>query len=522
VILPLRTRSTLRVVNVPIIAALTVAHLGRPARLVAQAVPSTPPPSGVPADSSRATTRDRAMADTTMRGMAMPGMATTGMAMPGPAMPGMAMPHGMQMHPGPLGIPVTRMGSGTSWLPDASPMHAEHFDALGWAWMAHGAAFVTWDRQAGGPRGDATFMSTNWAMLMAAHAIGAGRLELHSMASVEPWTATGRGYPLLLQSGEAYDGEPLHDRQHPHNLFMELAADYQVPIASTIGVDAYAGPVGEPALGPVAFPHRASSSADPFAPLSHHWQDATHIAFGVATLGLFTRAIKLEGSIFNGREPDQRRADIELTTPNDRTLDSYSGRVSVTTSPQWVASAWYGYLRSPEQLTPDVSIRRFGASLLTARAIGERGVWSSAVIYGANLETGREPIAPSATPDSAAPTAIAADHRVSNSVLLESTYEFGGANTVSARAEYVTKSAGDLDLPVAAAGTLPRYDIGSFSVGYIREIGAFTRYLSAGVGVELLLDVIPAALLPTYHTQTPGGLGLFLRLRPSPVHRAAM
>jgi hypothetical protein len=474
----------------PIIAALTVIHLGLPTRVIAQSVP---------------TPRDTAGADTTMPGMAMPGMA---------------MSHGMQMHPGPLGIPVTRMGSGTSWLPDASPMHAEHFDALGWAWMAHGAAFVTWDRQAGGPRGDATFMSTNWAMLMAAHPIGAGRLELHSMASVEPWTATGPGYPLLLQSGEAYDGTPLHDRQHPHNLFMELAADYQVPILPTAGIDAYAGPVGEPALGPVAFPHRASASADPFAPLSHHWQDATHIAFGVATIGLFTRAIKLEGSIFNGREPDQRRADIELTTPNDRTLDSYAGRVSVTTNPHWVASAWYGYLRSPEQLTPDISIRRFGASLLTARMVGARGVWSSAVIYGANLETGHESVVPSATPGSAA--SITADHRVANSVLLESTYEFGGANTISARAEYVNKSAGDLDLPVAVASTRPRYEIGSVSVGYIRDVGAFTRYLSAGVGVEVLLDLIPASLLPTYHSQTPGGLGLFLRLRPSHLHMAAM
>jgi len=461
---------------------------------------------------------DTAVGGTTPMAHMAHGAPMAGMA----GMPGMAMGHGMLMHPGPLDIPMTRMGSGTSWLPDASPMHAEHFDALGWAMMAHGAAFVAWDQQAGGPRSDAAFMSTNWGMFMAAHPIGAGRLELHAMASVEPWTATGRGYPLLLQSGEAYDGAPLHDRQHPHNLFMELAADYQVPIAPTVGIEAYAGPVGEPALGPVAFPHRPSASADPFAPLSHHWQDATHIAFGVATLGLFTHAIKLEGSIFNGREPDQRRADIELTTPDDRTLDSYAGRVSVTTSPHYVVAAWYGYLRSPEQLTPDVSIRRFGASLLTARPVGARDVWSSAVIWGANLETGREPAAPPASGDSAAAATIAADHRVSESVLLESTFEFAGANTISARAEYVQKSAGDLDLPVAVPGTLPRYDIASFSVGYIREIGTFTRYLSAGVGAELLLDLIPSSLLPFYHTQRPGGLGVFLRLRPAHIHSAAM
>ena len=37
------------------------------------------------------------------------------------------------------------------------------------------------------------------------------------------------------------------------------------------------------------FMHRPSAADDPFAPLGHHWQDATHEAFGVVTTGL-TRA----------------------------------------------------------------------------------------------------------------------------------------------------------------------------------------------------------------------------------------
>ena len=218
---------------------------------------------------------------------------------------------------GVLGIPMTRNGSGTSWLPDAAPMHAAHFTAGRWSLMVHGSLYAMYDRQLT-QRGDAQVSSPNWGMLMAGRGLAGGFLQFRGMFSVEPFTVGGRGYPLLLQTGESYRGEPLHDRQHPHDLFMELAALYERPVASNLAVSLYLAPVGEPASGPVAFPHRPSAANDPLAPLGHHWQDATHISFGVLTAAIFSRTVKLEGSLFNGREPDEDRYDFDYA---GRSLD---------------------------------------------------------------------------------------------------------------------------------------------------------------------------------------------------------
>lgn len=408
---------------------------------------------------------------------------------------------GMDMRPGPLGVPMTRQGSGTLWLPDAAPMHAEHASAGNWGFMVHGSEFVQYDRQVGGARGDTQFGAVGWVMGMASHPVGAGRLSLRGMFSADPWTVTERGYPLILQTGEAYGGAPLHDRQHPHDLFMELAGVYETPIARGLGFQLYVAPVGEPAVGPVAFPHRPSAQSDPFAPLSHHWQDATHISFGDLTAGLFTHSVKLEASIFNGREPDQHRADFDYTL-HSPVLDSYAARLTVNPTSAWSFATWYSYLRSPEQLEPTVSQHRMGASILTERSLGARGEWSAALIYGANLYSN--------------------DRRLSNSALLESNLDLDGSNTVFGRIEYVNRAPGDLAVAAPPPPASNRFDIGSFGLGYLREIGPFTRYGKAAVGVVVTINVIPAALQPTYNTRTPGGLALFLRLRPAHAHGPAM
>src|SRR3989441_8210395 len=163
-----------------------------------------------------------------------------------------------------------------------------------------------------------------------------------------PYTTLFRS--LLVQTGESYQGVPLHDRQHPHDLFMELSALYERPVARNLGLSLYLAPVGEPAVGPVAFPHRPSAGDDPMAPTSHHWQDGTHITFGVVTAGVFTRNAKLEASWFNGREPDENRTHFDYT---GRRLDSYSARLTVNPGPRWSLSTWYAYLKSPEGLHPD-------------------------------------------------------------------------------------------------------------------------------------------------------------------------
>lgn len=226
------------------------------------------------------------------------------------------------MRVGPLGIPHTREASGTSWLPDFSPMYAFHWRAGRWDLMLHGNAFLYYVDE-GSDRGDEDVGSINWVMAMARREVLEGVFSARLMLSAEPATIGECGYPDLLATGEFCDELGfLHDRQHPHDLFMELAAMYERELSERVAIQLYGGLAGEPALGPVGYPHRLSALPNPFAPVTHHWQDATHIVFGVVTAGLFTRNWKLEGSVFNGREPDENRWDLDLDA-----LDSYSGRL---------------------------------------------------------------------------------------------------------------------------------------------------------------------------------------------------
>lgn len=399
----------------------------------------------------------------------------------------MHMHHPTEQGGAPLGIPESRGGSGTSWLPDASPMHDSHITLGRWTLMLHGQAFFQYDRQAGA-RGSNQLGAINWAMAAASRSLGAGQIELRSMLSAEPWTIGSRGYPLLLQTGESYQGASLHDRQHPHDLFMELAALYERPIGRNLGLSLYLAPVGEPALGPVAFPHRPSAADDPLAPISHHWQDGTHITFGVVTAGVFTRNVKVEASWFNGREPDENRTNFDYA---NRQLDSWSARVSVNPDARWSFSAWYGYLESPEGLNPGESLHRLGAAALTTQRVGEGGSWSSALIFGANMALGAGKLSPS--------------------LLLESAFEPDGHDAFFGRAEYVRKSANEL--VIAAAPATTEYAIGALAVGYLRTVGRVAG-LSAGAGVRGSLNVLPAGLAGVYGSRTPTGVAIYVRLRP--------
>jgi hypothetical protein len=404
------------------------------------------------------------------------------------AMPGMMLPR-------PLGIPMTRMGSGTSWLPDASPMWAYHFMLDRWTLMVHGDADLYYDHQ-GTPRGDDQVGSTNWAMLMAMHPLGRGMLHLHGMMSAEPLTVGGRGYPLLLQTGESYRGAPLHDRQHPHDLFMELSARYEVPVATDLGFSIYAAPVGEPAIGPVAYMHRPSAQNDPFAPLGHHWMDATHITYGVITAGVFTRTVQLEGTLFQGREPDDDRYDFDFGA-----LDSYGGRVTVNPGPHWSVTASYGYLKSPEELRPDENQHRLSASVLYTRHIGQGSDWASALVYGANRHT----------------VLGQSSRGFEHSLLLESNLELDERNSVFGRAEWVQKSAEEL--VITGADSEDRFDLSGLVLGYVREVMQYGG-LGLGLGVRGSLDFVPKALEATYGTRTPTGIAVYARLRPTILQRA--
>jgi hypothetical protein len=393
------------------------------------------------------------------------------------------------MTPDPLGVSMDRMGSGTTWVPDAAPIPSLYFAAPGrWDVTGHGVTFAQYDVQ-GGPRGASQAGSLNWLMLMASHTLYGGRFQARTMLSLDALTVTPSGYPLLLQSGEAFDGEPLHDRQHPHDFFMELSGLYERPMTRSVGLMLYAASSGEPALGPIAFMHRPSAMDNPTAPISHHWQDATHISFGVLSAGLFTHTLKIEGSIFNGREPDQHRFNFDPIT-----LDSYSGRITYNPTPEWSFTGGYGFMKSPEALNPSESMHRATASMLHGVPLGTDGQWASSIVYGANEHAGL---------------------RLSHSLLLESEAVLDARHTLFGRAEYVQKSAEDLvlDTPQYGFPSDARFDVSAATLGYIRELTRFGRG-TLGVGAMGTLSVVPATVSSVYGSRTPLGAMVFLRVRP--------
>ncbi len=385
----------------------------------------------------------------------------------------------------PLGIPATRDGSGTSWQPDATPMHAYHASAAGWQLMLHGVLFAGLDVQ-GTDRGDEKLFSPNWIMAMARRRALGADLALRAMLSFDAVTMGERGYPLLLQSGEAVDGEPLVDRQHPHDLFMELAASTMVPLGSSLAIELYGGPAGEPALGPVAFPHRRSAAADPLAVLGHHWQDSSHITFGVVTAALVTRVAKLEGSWFNGREPDQERYDFDL-----RAFDSFSARLSLNPEAAWSGQVSYGHLDTPEELEPEVSVHRVTASVMHAA----RPRWAESVattaVWGRNIPSHGE---------------------ATDAALVETAADLGAPGTLFGRAELVVKAGHDLDLGPEMEEE--KFAVGSLVLGYLYDFDAVAG-LVPGIGARGSLNVIGDDLAALYGTHVPFGAMIYVRVEPA-------
>ena len=270
-----------------------------------------------------------------------------------------AMDHSQMDHAAPAATgdeSALATGSGTSRLPSAEgAMHGLHAMSGDWMLMAHGYVTAQYT-DVSGPRGDDKLYSTSMLMLSGERRTDWGRIQLKSMLSLEP-TMSARGYPSLFSTGETANGEALVDRQHPHDLFMELAGRVDVDVAEGTSVFLYGGPVGEPALGPSAFMHRGSAANNPEPPIAHHWFDSTHITYGVVTAGVSSRLWQLEASAFRGEEPDEERWGIE--TPR---LDSWSVRASLTPSANWAFQASYGELHQPEALHPGEDERRFTAS----------------------------------------------------------------------------------------------------------------------------------------------------------------
>ncbi|MEN9401720.1 MAG: hypothetical protein RL091_423 [Verrucomicrobiota bacterium] len=399
----------------------------------------------------------------------MPGMSGAGMSMEGQ----MTMP--MALGP----IQDSQEASGTAWQPADTPMHAAHSMLGNWALMTHYNAFLGYDHQAG-PRGDDQVNSVNWLMLMATRREADHELTFRGMFSLEPATTTRKGYPLLFQSGEAYQGQPLIDRQHPHDLFMELSGRYRRILTPDSVFSLYVAPSGEPALGPAAFPHRMSAMDNPAAPISHHWLDSTHIAFGVLTAGFAQKTWQLEGSWFNGREPDDDRWDIEKPK-----LDSYSGRLTWNPTPEWSAQLSHGYLKSPEELHPDESVRRTTASIMHLTKLADGSHLATTFGWGRNR-----------------------GDQATNAFLIEPSY-MTATYTVFARAEYVQKTGEELGLPPDDR-IIP---VKQFTLGASRELVKGRPYQLA-LGASATYSWKPNDLDGLYG-KNPVGYWIFLRLRPA-------
>jgi len=380
---------------------------------------------------------------------------------------------------------MAREGSGTSRLPDDSPMYAIHALRGPWTLMFHENAFLQFFHESG-PRGDDQVGSVNWLMGMARRNVGPGRLGLRGMFSLEPWSIRGCGYPDLLATGEECHGQKIHDLQHPHDVFMEVAADYSAPITGQIRWHVYAAPVGEPALGPVAFPHRISALANPIAPMSHHWLDATHLSFGVVTGGVSATKWKAEASVFNGREPDETRTDFDFGA-----MDSVSGRVWLLPTRRLALQVSAGHLKGAEPGEaggPRINVNRLTASATYHRPFRDDGIWATTFAWGRNAEEGHG----------------------SNAVLLETSVTFRQRDTVFGRFEAAGKSAHDLVVPEPPDA----FTVAKLQGGYSRYLGARHGF-QPGIGAGIAIGIVPEALRPVYGSRLNTGVALFLTLRPA-------
>jgi hypothetical protein len=381
--------------------------------------------------------------------------------------------------------------SGTSIQPNSTPLPMLMTMRGNWMLMFHANAFVV-DTQQSSPRGGDKFYSTNWFMPMAQRVWGPGRLTLRAMFSLEPATVTGRQYPLLFQQGETAYGRPITDGQHPHDFVMELGALYDWQLGKQTLLSFYAAPVGDPAIGPTAYPHRASAMEDPVAALGHHQEDSTHISDDVITTGLTEGIARIEASGFHGREPNEHRWQVQQGA-----IDSWSTRLTLQPGQNWSGQYSYAFLHSPEQLFPRENQRRMTASVMYNQPFcdNEKGNWTSSVIWG-RADTG-------------------ADHVIQNSYLFESLVRFATRNYAYTRIENVDRTTElFLDEQPVPPGfeEEPAGRVQAYTFGYDRDID-LVPHLASAIGAQVTAYTVGSRLEPVYGSDLVG-VSVFVRLRP--------
>jgi hypothetical protein len=405
------------------------------------------------------------------------------------SMPGMDGGMVQQMHPKSFVQAIEHhASSGTSAEPNSTPVPMLMTMKGAWMLMFHANVFVD-EVQQTSPRGGDKFFSTNWFMPMAQRRVGLGQLTLRSMFSLEPATITGEQYPLLFQQGETAYGLPIADGQHPHNFVMELGALYDVPLGEKGLLSFYAAPVGDPAIGPTAYPHRASAAENPVGTLGHHQEDSTHIAYDVVTVGATYGIARVEASGFHGREPNEHRWEMQQGA-----IDSWSTRLTVQPGQNWSGQYSYARIASPEELFPTENQERMTASAMYNRPLA-RGNWASTVLWGRTR--GLE------------------DSAKENSYLLESTLRFAERNYVWTRMENAGRSNellnGEHPLPPGFE-EMPLTHVQAYTVGFDRDFNLL-RHVESAIGAQVTVYGVGKPLQPIYGTD-PVGVNVFVRLRP--------
>jgi hypothetical protein len=356
-------------------------------------------------------------------------------------------------------------------------------------YMLHGNLFLRYNNQninGKGSRGGTKIDAPNWIMAMGQTTVGEkGLFRFSGMFSLDPLTVGGEGYPLLFQTGETWEGKPLVNRQHPHDLFSELSVGYTHMISPDVDINVYLAYPGEPAFGPVAFMHRVSSLFNPDAPLGHHWQDATHITFGVATVGFRFRNFKIEGSSFTGREPDEDRYGFDRPR-----FDSWSARLSYNPSIQWAFQISKARLKSPERLFPDENVDKLTASVVHSVRFGSKTFWNTTAVWGYN-DSGHG--------------------NKQNSTLLESAFTLF-STTLYGKYEWVEKSTEEL----ALEGVIPTenqiFSIHAITIGVNQNLfKLYNTHLSLGIQGTLY----SARDLTKVYGNNPAALEAYLRIYPS-------
>jgi hypothetical protein len=438
----------------------------------------------------------------------------------------MQMNQGMNMMKPPTNLIEAELAhttSGTSVEPPSTPVSMLMTQRDGWMLMLHGTAFISdiqqhADSNPPGPsaatceqfdvpcaaptvRGGDKLFSTNWIMPMAIRQLGPGQLTLRTMLSLEPATITDRQYSELFQQGETAFGKPIVDGQHPHDFFMEVAALYDIRVGEHTLISLYAAPIGDPAIGPTAYPHRLSASEDPIGALGHHQEDSTHIAFNVLTGGLTYRWLRFEESGFHGAEPTEQRWSFQ-PSPNGHAIDSYSSRITLSPAPNWTSQYSIAHITSPEALYPGENQQRQTATImynlpfgLTTADGAHSNNWSNTLLWGR--------------------TKSLTDNSKENSYLLESLLNFRTRNDVWTRIENAGRS-NELLLPPGSA-LPPNFEespighVAAYTFGYDRDY-RFIPHILVAPGAQFTTYTTPQALISTYGAH-PFGVVAFVRFR---------